>query len=419
MNNTEFRAKYGIPHHGGIPSFCTANELVINAILEYAGKRNLPILIEATCNQVNPDGGYTGMRAQDFADWIAHLAKTSGVDSQKLILGGDHLGPNPWTSEPAEIAMSKAEQLVKEYVEAGFTKIHIDTSMACGGEDHPSFELVAERAARLCLVAEKFAPDPQALVYVIGTEVPTPGGELDDVDELSVTTPERFNRTVETHETAFKEAGLESIWERVIAVVTQPGVDFSHTAIHQFQPEKAVALSDAIDRLPNLTFEAHSTDYQPTECLNALTKNKFSILKVGPELTYRMREAVFSLAQIESIVSDQPDSDIISVVDRAMSSNPKYWASYYHGENKQLTQLKHFSYSDRIRYYWAEETVNDALQRLIENLEHSRISETVISQYFPYREFQELKASPRQLISDHINLCVARYYKACGFYNHG
>lgn len=415
MNNTEFRAKYGIPNDGGIPSFCTANELVINAILEYAGKRNLPILIEATCNQVNPDGGYTGMRAQDFADWIARLATTSGIDSEKLILGGDHLGPNPWTSEPAEVAMTKAEQLVKEYVEAGFTKIHIDTSMACGREDHPSFELVAERAARLCLVAEKYAPDPQALVYVIGTEVPTPGGELDGMDGLSVTTPERFNKTVETHEAAFKAAGLESIWGRVIAVVTQPGVDFSHTAVHQFQPQEAVALSGAIDRLPNLTFEAHSTDYQPTHCLGALPKSKFSILKVGPELTYRMREAVFALAQIESIASDQPGSEIISVIDGAMTSNPKYWQPYYQGEGKHLTQLKHYSYSDRIRYYWAEESVNEALQRLLENLEQSQISETVVSQYFSYREFEDLSATPRQLIKDHINLCVARYYEACGF----
>lgn len=415
MNNIEFRAQYGIPNNGGIPSFCTANELVISAILVYAGKRNLPILIEATCNQVNPDGGYTGMRAQDFANWIARLAKTSGVDSEKLILGGDHLGPNPWTSEPAEIAMTKAEQLVKEYVEAGFTKIHIDTSMACGGEDHPSFELVAERAARLCLMAEKHAPNPQALVYVIGTEVPTPGGELDGMEGLSVTTPERFNKTVETHETAFKAAGLESIWERVIAVVTQPGVDFSHTSVHQFQPQEAVALSGAIDRLPNLTFEAHSTDYQPTRCLSALTKSKFSILKVGPELTYRMREAVFALAQIESIASEQPGSEVISVIDSAMTSNPKYWQPYYQGEGKRLSQLKHYSYSDRIRYYWAQESVNEALLRLIENLEQSPISETLVSQYFPYREFEDLRATPRQLISDHINLCVARYYEACGF----
>ncbi|WP_410959035.1 class II D-tagatose-bisphosphate aldolase non-catalytic subunit, partial [Salmonella sp. 5800] len=74
------------------------------------------------------------------------------------ILGGDHLGPNAWRSFPAEEAMQRAEALIDAYVCAGFTKIHLDTSMACGGDpERLSDSVVAQRAARLCAVAEAAA----------------------------------------------------------------------------------------------------------------------------------------------------------------------------------------------------------------------------------------------------------------------
>jgi len=187
--------------------------------------------------------------------------------------GGDHLGPNPWKSEPAAQAMDKARELVRLYVEAGFTKIHLDASMACGGEPNPSFELVAERAADLCAVAEAHAPDPEKLIYIIGTEVPIPGGETDEPDALDVTSVARFRDTIQTHRDAWAARGLDAAWSRIVSVVTQPGVDFGHTSIYPFVPEKAVPLSEAILSEENLTFEAHSTDYQSTQALADLVKS--------------------------------------------------------------------------------------------------------------------------------------------------
>ncbi|NBT32578.1 MAG: tagatose-bisphosphate aldolase, partial [Rhodobacteraceae bacterium] len=182
----------------GLPCFCTANEYVLRAVLEHAAKSGAPTVIEATCNQVNQEGGYTGMTPRDFMDWVLSMAQEAGVPSDQLILGGDHLGPNPWRKEPIETAMQKARELVRLYVEAGFTKIHLDASMACGGEPNPSFEQIAERAADLCAVAEKYAPDPSRLIYIVGTEVPIPGGETDEPDALDVTSVERFRATIQT-----------------------------------------------------------------------------------------------------------------------------------------------------------------------------------------------------------------------------
>ncbi len=400
----------------GLPCFCTANEQVLRSVFQYANDNQVPAVVEATCNQVNQDGGYTGLKASDFRDWTALLAKEYGVAPDSIILGGDHLGPNPWRHLPATEALEKADVLVADYAKAGFKKIHLDASMACGGETTPSFELVAERAARLCKIAEKNSPNPDELVYIIGTEVPIPGGETDDMDELAVTSVQRLTDTIDTHKEAFDKEGLGHVWPKIVSVVTQPGVDFSHTAIHRFEPDKAADLSTAVKTVDNMTFEAHSTDYQPTEALAELVGKHFFFLKVGPELTFRMREAVFSLANIENHLLPEKDrSNLIAAIDQAMNENTEYWTPYYRGDKEIIKQLKHFSYSDRIRYYWTVPKVAQALQKLFSNLHNKKLPETIVSQYFAEREFGSMNAPATQLASDHIALCINRYYKACGY----
>jgi len=366
----------------GLPCFCTANEQVLRSVFHYAETHQVPAVIEATCNQVNQDGGYTGMTAADFSHWMTSLANEYGVQSDALILGGDHLGPNPWRHLPASQAMEKAAVLVRDYAAAGFRKIHLDASMACGGEPTPSFELVAERAASLCKIAETHSPCADELTYIIGTEVPIPGGETDDMDELSITTTARLADTITTHQEAFEQEKLSHVWPKIASVVTQPGV----------------------------------TDYQPTDALAELVSQHFFFLKVGPELTFRMREAVFALAHIEEhLFSEKDRSGLVSVITQCMDDNPEHWTPYYQGGTDELKQLKHFSYSDRIRYYWTVPAVQKALQKLFSNFAKRGIPETIVSQYFPEREFGSLSASAEQLVTDHIALCTRRYYKACSY----
>ena len=399
----------------GLPCFCTANEHVLRAVLAYAAKTGFPTVIEATCNQVNQEGGYTGMTPQDFMTWLKGLAKDAGVPMDQLILGGDHLGPNPWKSEPLETAMEKARHLVRLYVEAGFTKIHLDASMPCGGEPHPSFTQIAERAADLCAVAEDCAPDPEKLIYIIGTEVPIPGGETEEPDALDVTSVARFKDTIDTHAKAFTARGLEPAWDRIVSVVTQPGVDFGHSSIYPFVPEKAEPLSQAILGQAGLTFEAHSTDYQSTDALAQLVKAHFFFLKVGPELTFRFREAIWALADMEETLHPTTPSRIRDVMAKVMSEKPANWQDYYNGSETEIDQLKTYSYSDRIRYYWAEPEVSAALERLLSNLSQADLPETLISQAFMGLEFGTIPSAPDQLITLHIERCISRYFSAAGF----
>jgi D-tagatose-1,6-bisphosphate aldolase subunit GatZ/KbaZ len=398
----------------GLPCFCTANDHVIRSILSYVKGTGRPAVIEATCNQVNQDGGYTGMTPTDYMAWVGDIAANADVGMDQIIMGGDHLGPNPWRNLTAEAAMEKARELVRLYVTAGFRKIHLDTSMQLGGEPLLSFAQIADRAADLCAVAEAHAPDPEQLLYIIGTEVPIPGGEVEETDALDVTSVRRFRDTIQSHRAAFAKRGLEAAWPRIVSIVTQPGVDFSHTSVYEFDPVLAKPLAGAIFSEPGISYEAHSTDYQPTASLAELVASHFFFLKVGPELIFRFREAIFALAEIEAEMAPSNPSNLRRVIAARMTENSGYWRDYYQGTESEVALLRSYSYSDRIRYYWSDPVVSTALANLIDNVKAARPSETLVSQYFSGFDFGDIPNDPEKLIERHVQLCVQRYFTATG-----
>jgi D-tagatose-1,6-bisphosphate aldolase subunit GatZ/KbaZ len=361
----------------GIPSYCTAHPQTLRAIFAAYRDDDAPILVEATCNQVNQFGGYTGMNPAAFRGFVEDLARAEGVDPARLILGGDHLGPNPWKSEPADAAMAKARDLVAAYVDAGFTKIHLDASMACAGDGALSEEAIAARAADLCSVAE--GRGRAAPVYVIGTEVPVPGGETEALDALAVTKPAAVAETWALHQDAFKARGLERALERVVGMVVQPGVDFGNDAVFAFDAAKAAELSAAVARLPEMVFEAHSTDYQSREGLRDLVRGHFGILKVGPELTFAFRQAVFALAGIEALTNVAAPSNIIDVLRAEMRANPRDWRAYVAGGPRE-GEMMLYGLSDRVRYYWPRPRVQAALATLTENVDAARPEPGIVAQ---------------------------------------
>jgi len=161
--------------------------------------------------------------------------------------------------------MEQAVEMVRLYVEAGFAKIHLDASMRCADDaaivpDH----VMARRAAMLCGAAESTRErlDLAPVVYVIGTEVPMPGGATHALDTLEVTACEAAERTLAVHRAAFHDAGLDDAWARVVALVVQPGVEFDHDNIVDYDAKKAVHLQGFLQGHPELVMEAHSSDYQ-------------------------------------------------------------------------------------------------------------------------------------------------------------
>lgn len=212
----------------GITAICSAHPWVLRAAMENTGESDGALLIEATCNQVNQYGGYTGMKPNDFVRFVRGLADENGFPFERILLGGDHLGPSIWQNEPAETALQKAEEMIRLYVRAGFGKIHLDASMRLGDDAGGTLpvEISARRAARLARAAEETRveglPAPH---YVIGTEVPVPGGAHEH-ERITVTTVDGVRGMLAHTRDAFRREGVEVAWERVRAVVVQPGVEF-------------------------------------------------------------------------------------------------------------------------------------------------------------------------------------------------
>ena len=373
------------PGARGIASVCSAHPLVIEAALRRGKSEGAAVLIEATCNQVNQEGGYTGLTPSAFRRFVEEIAARITFPPGQLVLGGDHLGPNPWKALPAEEALARAEAMIGAYIDAGFRKIHLDTSMGCAGEpDALTDELTAARAARLARVAEDRAAgrDGPRPVYIIGTEVPPPGGAAHVLEELAITEPASAERTLAVHGTAFADAGVAEAFRRVIGIVVQPGVEFGNANVAIYRPERARALSKALERLPGLVFEAHSTDYQPPAALAALVEDGFAILKVGPGLTFALREALYGLDAIAAeLTARPPEESLQRTMERVMLENPAHWKSHYPGTPEEQRLQRHFSYSDRIRYYWPDPRAAAAVDRLIDRLGGHDIPETLISQY--------------------------------------
>lgn len=403
----------------GITSICSAHPLVIQTAIRRAVRdTETTLLIEATCNQVNQFGGYTGMTPDLFIAFVQEIASREGLEASRIIFGGDHLGPNPWRAEPVAQAMSKAEAMVTAYVWAGFSKIHLDASMGCAGEPAAlDDETIAMRAVRLAKAAEKAARARGGAlpVYIIGTEVPAPGGVDHTISDLKPTEASAARRTIDVHREIFAREGLTEAFGRVIALVVQPGVEFGSQNVVAYMPEASRALTGLLDEELSLVYEAHSTDYQSRAALTALVGNGFPILKVGPGLTFALREALYGLDLIASeMVADYGDRSLARTMERVMLAAPGHWHSHYHGSDASLYLQRHYSYSDRIRYYWSNPTAGVAVGRLREVLNGVGIPETLMRQFLPMVPAELGPAgNPEAIPHAAIGQVLADYDAAC------
>lgn len=410
----------------GIPSYCSANELVLEIALRRAKEQNKPVLIEATANQVNQFGGYTGMMPKDFYQMVLKMAEEIGLPENRIILAGDHLGPLTWQKLPEAEAMANSYELVYQYARAGFTKIHLDTSMKVADDTEGLLqtEVIARRGAMLYKAAikgyeELLAEKPDAIrpVFIIGSEVPIPGGATEAEDTLAVTKPEAFLDTVNTYTRVWTEEGVGDGMKDVIAVVVQPGVEFGDEQVFDYNSEAAQELCAMLKDYPGFCFEGHSTDYQTPKCLYDMVTDGIAILKVGPALTFGLREALFALSKMEAeLVPAEERANFIEVLEETMLANPANWAKHYHGDEKQLALCRKYSYSDRARYYIGQPEVVAAMEKLFANLRKYTIPMNMLHQYMPlsYNKIRngELALDPRELAMDGVAQYMLDYEQA-------
>lgn len=403
---------------GGIFAVCSAHPMVLESAMEMARAQGFPLLVEATANQVNPFGGYSGMTPADYAATVRESAAGIGLPAEQVWIGADHLGPHVWKHEPAAVALAKAATLARQCVQAGFHKIHLDTVQGCAddGLERLPLEETARRAAQLCQAAESAAGQPP--LYVIGDEAPPPGGGLEEGCPVTVTDPEHLPAALDVYERAFRTAGVASAWPRVMAMVVQPGVEFGDRHVAPYRPERAAALSAAHARLPGImTFEVHATDYQTPQALKQMVRDHFKLLKVGPCLTFALRRALYALSRLEAAIGEiETPTRLPDVMERLMATQPKHWQSHYKGNPETLYQLRHSSLRDRIRYYWSRPEANQAVDQLLRNLRRP-IADTLLRRHLPephllsqpghgrFDPVKAIKAAIQEALQPHADAC--------------
>lgn len=413
----------------GIPSYCTASKSVLRALLKRAARNSQPVLVEATANQINQYGGYTGMQPQEYREMVLKMADQVSCPRNMLFFGGDHLGPLVWDQLPEQEAMSKASELVRLFAAAGYSKLHLDTSMRLGDDpqDRPlTNAVIARRGATLYAAAmkgysEALKTDPKLPrpVFIIGSEVPIPGGTQEQEDSISVTSPEALRNTLEAYRKAFSDAGFDQGLKDIIAIVVQPGVEFGSDELHVYNRSAAQKLTAEVRELKDeLVLEGHSTDYQPREALREMMEDGIKILKVGPALTFAYRDALFALSEIERILIPEHDrADLPQVLEEVMCSSPGNWQHHYSGTPDQQLLLRRYSLSDRSRYYFSNREVQLAEEKLFSNLEKVHIPLGLLHQFMP-KQFDEiiagrLQAEPRLLAEYAVDLVARDYEYAC------
>lgn len=393
--------------------------MVLRTLFECCAAHEVPIAIEASSNQVNQDGGYTGISAADFSQWIGRLSAEYGVSSDRIVLSGAHLGPKPWNHLAPKDALDKTINLVKDFAAAGFRKIHLDTPAACNEEQHPDLQVLATRTARLCEIAEKHSPCPDQLVYVLSALSAQPIHESDSlINAYSVppaTSAEQLSETVAAYQEAFIKQGLRHVWSKVVSIDALPGIGFDHFSVYPLDDAATKQLSAAILKHDGLSLSATSADYQSSSDLSTLLGNHFVFLKAGPELTFKMREAIFALATIAQQIAGTDTPDIVAVIEAAINEHPADWAPYFTGDIAIHKQLHHYSFTDRLRYYWNFPDVRSQVLKFISNLESVKLPEALVSQHFLAREFGALDAPASQLINDSVKQSIYRFYQATGY----
>ncbi len=197
--------------------------------------------------------------------------------------------------------------------------------------------------------------------------------------------------------------------------MVQPGVEFDHHKVIDYDRSKAVALSRAIEDVPGIVYEAHSTDYQTPRALSELVEDHFAILKVGPGVTFALREALWALDSIEREWISDGCSNFRDVVLARMQAEPRNWAKYYHAGPALRFDLQ-YSLSDRIRYYWPDVEIAAAQDKLFDNLTRNPPPLSLISQYMPDAfgavRNASLAFTPAHLVIAHIGTILDGYSAA-------
>ena len=101
-----------------------------------------------------------------------------------------------------------------------------------------------------------------------------------------------------------------------------------------------------------------------------MVEDGIAILKVGPALTFKLREGLFALSMIErELVAEERRANFIETLERVMLDKPANWQKHYHGTDEDKRIARKYSYSDRCRYYFSLPEIKSAINKLLANID--------------------------------------------------
>ncbi len=350
-----------------ILAVCPNSLSVIKASLRAAKRNNAPIKYAATLNQVDGDGGYTGLTQKQFTKMLEIEASRINYKGQ-YIVAIDHGGP--WlkdiqTKEKWDIkkAMAGVKKSFEDAVLAGYDLLHVDPTVdiTIGKDSIIDIRVVAERTVELIEHVEKFRREKKLppVSYEVGTEE-VQGGLADEAT---------FDLFLELLQSGLKKAGLKNVWPCFI--VGKVGTDL-HTTV--FDKEVAQSLTSRAKKYGSY-IKGHYTD--AVENPQDYPLCGIGAANVGPEFTISEYKALMELEELEKEYHSQGKiaalSNIRAELKKAVLESNRWQKWLKAGEEgKQLNELT----SERqgwivqtcCRYIYQNPEIIAARVRLYDNL---------------------------------------------------
>ncbi len=294
----EIEAETGIKRT--ILAACPNSISVIRAALKAAKRCNAPVKFAATLNQVDLDGGYTGMTQSEFVKTVRFHARNLNVTSP-VIIAIDHGGP--WLKDihriekwPYEKTMEAVKRSFEAAIIAGYELIHVDPTidLNLSAREKISIYTVAERTIELIKHAEDFRirNNFPSISYEVGTE--EVHGGLADLDV--------FRKFLILLKEGLTSYGILNAWPCFI--VGKVGTDL-HTST--FDPVVARKLAEIAGEYGSLIKGHYSDNVTNPE---AYPESGMGAANVGPEFTELEYNGLMELENIqeelitEGILSD-------------------------------------------------------------------------------------------------------------------
>lgn len=345
---------------------CPNSDAVLEAAIKVAATNNMPMLLAATLNQVDRDGGYTGWTPRALVARMKELSAKHQCSSP-LYPCLDHGGP--WLKDAHtrdrlsfEETMAEVKASLTACLEAGYTMLHIDPTVdrTLSGVP-PPIDLVVERTAELIAHAEveqeRLGLPPVS--YEVGTE--EVHGGLVDLDS--------FGRFLAGLQDRLVDLGLAHAWPCFI--VGKVGTDLHTTT---FDPESARRLHARVVPLGSL-IKGHYTDWVANPA--AYPATGMGGANVGPEFTATELQALYELCAREArSVENQPSpalSGFKAALESAVVDSNRWQKWLSHQEiGRRFDELtpsrQQWLVATGARYVWTDPRVLAARQRLYNNL---------------------------------------------------